>query len=297
MITFSMRAKSSMEAESDLISAMPELAEVEFARKRWDPGLGQRILSVQLHPEKRIFRGTDPECIAHELVGRKLLRSAAKGKQLLFVFAKNDREVVGSRGRNRCWLGIHLGMSGNLRVEPPGFVPGKHDHLVLHQKRQALIFRDARQFGRVRFEQGTEEPEWWRGIGTELHSPEFRLPLMTLFVRRHGRAPIKAVLLNQKGFPGIGNWMADEILWRARIAPGRKGQELNAKKLETLWRTVRFVSRASLRTIGERNMEPPKGWLLHERWRTNGKCPRHKTALRRATIGGRTTAWCPRCQR
>src|SRR5689334_7992719 len=97
MITFSMRAKSSMEAASDLISAMPELAEVEFARKRWDPGLGQRIVAVQLHPEKRIFRGSDPNLIARKLVRQKLLSSVAKGKQLLFVFSSNNSENRGSR--------------------------------------------------------------------------------------------------------------------------------------------------------------------------------------------------------
>jgi formamidopyrimidine-DNA glycosylase len=60
---------------------------------------------------------------------------------------------------------------------------------------------------------------------------------------------------------------------------------------------VRFVARASLRTIGRDNSDPPDGWLVHERWKTSGKCPRHGTTLRRETIGGRTTAWCPRCQR
>jgi len=120
---------------------------------------------------------------------------------------------------------------------------------------------------------------------------------MTQFVRRHRRAPIKAVLLNQQGFPGIGNWMADEILWRAHIAPSHLAGELGEKKLDALWRSARFVARESLRMIGRTNSDPPKSWRLHERWRADGRCPRHKSHLRRATIGGRTTAWCPRCQR
>jgi formamidopyrimidine-DNA glycosylase len=296
MMTFSMRAKSSMEAGSDLISAMPELAEVEYARKRWNPGLGQRIVRVKLHPEKRIFRGTDPNLIVRKLTGQKLLRSVARGKQLLFVFSSHRAKTRKSHDNTQSWLGIHLGMSGDLRVEPPGFTPGKHDHLVLWQKRRALVFRDARQFGRVRFHQGPVEPEWWQTMGPELHTPKFRRALMASFVRHHGRAPIKAVLLNQKGFPGIGNWMADEILWRAHIAPGRLGGKLSEEKLTALWRSARFVARESLRRIGEDNSEPPKTWLLHERWHAGGECPRHHIPLRRATIGGRTTAWCPRCQ-
>ncbi|MEO5718219.1 MAG: DNA-formamidopyrimidine glycosylase family protein [Chthoniobacterales bacterium] len=263
---------------------MPELAEVEYFRKRWDAGLGQEVIAVQLHGEKRIFRGSDLRALQRRVVRQKLRRSEARGKQMLFVFS----------GEN--WLGIHLGMSGHLRIEQAGFCAGTHDHLVLQQKKQALVFRDARQFGRVRFHHGKDTPEWWATGGPEIHSAEFNQSAMNDFVRRHARAPIKAVLLMQSGFPGIGNWMADEILWRAHIAPRRKAGALSAEKLSVLWRSVRFVSRAALATIGRDNSDPPQGWLLHERWRAGGKCPRHGTALRRATIGGRTTAWCPRCQ-
>ncbi len=263
---------------------MPELAEVEYFRKRWDPGIGQTIVAVSLHGEKRIFRGSDVRALSRCLVRQKLLRSSARGKQMLFVFSGGN------------WLGIHLGMSGNLRIEESGFRAGKHDHLVLRQKKLALVFRDARQFGRVRFHHGKDVPDWWTTGVPEIDSAQFSQATMNAFVRRHARAPIKAVLLMQSGFPGIGNWMADEILWRAQIAPRRKAGALNAEKLGALWRSARFVARASLRTIGRDNSDPPKGWLLHERWRAGGKCPRHGTTLRRATIGGRTTAWCPQCQ-
>ncbi len=264
---------------------MPELAEVEYFRKRWDAGIGEKIVAVQLHGEKRVFRETDVHALETCLVRQTFLRSLAYGKQMLFVFSENN------------WLGIHLGMSGNLRVEAVGFEAEKHDHLVLRQKSRALVFRDPRQFGRVRFHHGTKAPDWWPEVALDIQSARYNKRMLRDFVKRHGRAPIKAVLLLQSGFPGIGNWMADEILWRARIAPQRKAAELSTAKLDALWRNVRFVARASLRTIGNDNTDPPKDWLLHERWRPGGKCPRHKTPLRRATIGGRTTAWCPRCQR
>ena len=120
---------------------------------------------------------------------------------------------------------------------------------------------------------------------------------MREFVRRHARAPIKAVLLLQKGFPGIGNWMADEILWRARVAPRTRAGKLREEKLDAVWRATRFVARAALKTIGRDYSDPPKDWLLHVRWREGGKCPRDRSPLRRARIGGRTTVWCPLCQR
>jgi formamidopyrimidine-DNA glycosylase len=264
---------------------MPELAEVEYFRKRWDPGFSQKIVAVQVHGEKRIFRGVDVPALERRLVRQKLLRSEARGKQMLFEFSGGN------------WLGIHLGMSGKLRVEPAGFIAGKHDHLVLQQKERALVFSDARQFGRVRFHHASEAPDWWQASAPEIHSREFTKPALRKFVRRHARAPIKAVLLLQNGFPGVGNWMADEILWRARIAPRISAGKLSDDKLNALWRTTRFVANASLKTIGHDFTDPPSSWLLHERWKRSGKCPRDGTTLRRATIGGRTTAWCARCQR
>jgi formamidopyrimidine-DNA glycosylase len=81
---------------------MPELAEVEFFRKQWDADLGQKIVAVQLHLRKRIFRGSDPREIVKHLTGRRFLRSAARGKQMLFSFSGGN------------WIGIHLGMTGKL---------------------------------------------------------------------------------------------------------------------------------------------------------------------------------------
>jgi formamidopyrimidine-DNA glycosylase len=264
---------------------MPELAEVEYFRKCWDAGLGEKIVAVHLHGEKRIFRGTDVRALGRGLVRQTLLRSRTRGKQMLFEFSDDH------------WLGIHLGMSGKLRLETSKFHPTRHDHLVLQQRKWALVFSDARQFGRIRLHHGKEPPSWWDVSVPEIHSRGFTKSWLREFVRRHARAPIKAVLLLQKGFPGVGNWMADEILWRARIAPRTRAGKLSVEKLGAIWRATRFVAQASLQTIGRDFSDPPKSWLLHERWKTGGKCPRDGTTLRRATIGGRTTAWCPKCQR
>src|SRR4051812_25488386 len=100
---------------------MPELAEVEYYRAKWDAGLRQRVIQVRLHAGKRVFRGSDPEAIKRSLRETTLLTSEARGKQILFRFSKGN------------WLGVHLGMSGSLRVENARFDPGKHDHLVIVQ--------------------------------------------------------------------------------------------------------------------------------------------------------------------
>ena len=263
---------------------MPELAEVEYYRRQWNCGIGAKIAAVHLHSGKRVFRGSSTSELHRRLTGSRLVESRARGKQMLFRFSGGS------------WLGIHLGMSGTLRVEPAQFRAGKHDHLVLQQSKRALVFRDPRMFGRVRFHHGKEPPAWWSDEAPEINSHLFSASFVSGFLLRHARAPIKAVLLLQSGFPGVGNWMADEILWRARIAPAARTGSLTPRQQTVLRRAIRFVSRESIRIIGHDFSDPPRSWLIHQRWKAGGVCPRHRVPLARGTIGGRTTAWCSRCQ-
>jgi formamidopyrimidine-DNA glycosylase len=269
---------------------MPELAEVELSRHVWDVGRAENITRVTLHPHNRIFRGLNPDALARALTGRRLQRSIARGKQLAFVFAKPGTKAPAH------WLGIHLGMAGSLHREPAGsFHPGKHDHLVLWGRRHALVFRDVRHFGRVLSHAGTNEPSWWSAMAPDLTSPAFTLAALVGFLQRRKKAPLKAVLLMQERFPGVGNWLADEILWCARLHPAKRGGDISEKQQRTLWREIRRVCRETIRQIDE-NWNYPKSWLFQHRWRPGGKCPRCRTTLARDTIGGRTTCWCPHCQ-
>lgn len=264
---------------------MPELAEVEYYRKQWNPGVKQKVVEVCLHAKKRIFRGVNAKQLQQVLTGSRLLSSKAHGKQMLFCFSGD------------AWLGIHLGMTGKLRVEPPGFAPEKHDHLVLRQQKQALVFRDARQFGRVLFHVGKSEPVWWAKRATEISSKEFTKAALEQILQRHRKAPLKAVLLMQHRFPGVGNWMADEILWQAKINPKVGAGELTPAAVKVLHAKTRFVCSEALRIIGKDFSDPPASWLFRYRWRKGGHCPRCKAALKHGTVGGRTTCWCPNCQK
>jgi formamidopyrimidine-DNA glycosylase len=276
---------------------MPELAEVEWYRKQWDPGLGDEIVGLDLHAQNRVFRGTNPRGLQRRLIGQRFVNSHRRGKRMVFKFSGDNPEIIGARENIRSWLGIHLGMTGKIHVEPPDFRPSKHDHLVLNQRARALVFTDSRQFGRVHFHHGSDEPAWWNSNVPEIVSPDFDKKFVSRFLDRHRKAPIKAVLLMQSGFPGIGNWMADEILWRAKILPAKRTAKLTASGRAAILRSAKFVARKSLQTLGQDFSDPPKNWLIHQKWKRDGICPRHRTLLRHAIIGGRTTAWCPRCQR
>ncbi len=263
---------------------MPELAEVEYFRRRWDPGVGRKVLDVGLHAEKRIFRGNDLATLQRILPGARLIGSEARGKQMLFRFSKG------------VWIGIHLGMTGELRHEPAGFARGKHDHLVLRQAEQSLVFSDPRLFGRVLFHHGAGEPEWWSRLPPALTSTDFTLERMQAFLRRRARSPLKGVLLLQEFFIGIGNWMADEILWRAKIHPRRAAGRLSDAEARVVWKAIRFVCNGALTIVARDYSDPPPSWLFRHRWENGGRCPKDGSVLDRATIGGRTTAWCPKCQ-
>jgi formamidopyrimidine-DNA glycosylase len=264
---------------------MPELAEVEYYRRQWDAGLGRHIVRVALHAEKRLFRGADVAALEKALTGARLLGSEGHGKQMLFRF---------SRG---AWLGIHLGMSGRLRVDAPDDPVGQHDHLVVFQKKRRLVFSDPRTFGRVRFAFGKEAPEWWRSLPPALTSHDFTLSVLRERLQRARRAPVKAVMLDQAAFPGIGNWMADEILWQVKLHPATRAGELSAEQQHALWQKTRAICRTTMKTIGVDWTDPPKRWLIHRRWQKRGRCPRDGTLLDHGTIAGRTTAWCPVCQK
>ena len=269
---------------------MPELAEVEFYRKRWHlAARGETVRAVLGHPEKRLLRAVDFPALRAALVGTRFEDSSAAAKQMLFRFGP-DR-----------WLGIHLGMSGELSVREPSYPPGRHDHLAIVTDRHNLVFTDPRMFGAVVFHRGPAAPEWWTRLAPPVLSASFTVPAVAAFLRRRARAPLKSVLLMQERFPGIGNWMADEILWRSGLHPARPAGSLAPAEVRTLWRECRRVARLALAAIAGRgrklpadlNIGIPDTWLFRHRWEPGGRCPRTGQPLARAVIGGRTTCWSP----
>ena len=100
----------------------------------------------------------------------------------------------------------------------------------------------------------------------------------------------------QERFPGIGNWMADEVLWRAGFHPKAKAGAFGPLAVRRLRATLREVCRDALRVIGKDWSDPPDSWLFNHRWDKGGRCPRTRGPLSHVTIGGRTTCWSPRRQ-
>jgi formamidopyrimidine-DNA glycosylase len=263
---------------------MPELAEVAYYARQWDAGHGKRVLAVETHPKSRVFRGSDAKKLGAALEGTKLKAALTHGKQMLFEFSGGH------------WLTLHLGMTGALEAKKEPYESGKHDHLVLHTKELALVFTDPRQFGAVQYFHGKTAPAFWRALPSQPMNEAFTPAFFAEVMRRHARVPLKALLLDQRYFPGIGNWMADEILWQTRLPPHVLSGTVDEKRAHTLWKVTRKICSVSLKTIGQDWGDPPKSWLMLHRWEDGGKCPRCGSDLKRETVRGRTACWCPKCQ-
>jgi len=264
---------------------MPELAEVLYFSRRWAPALDQKISRVHLHDRKRILRGVCTAQMRSSLRGQPLRTIQTHGKQMLFRFG-SDR-----------WLGVHLGMTGKLSAEPPDHFPAKHDHLILYTRTHALVFQDPRLFGRIRFDRSPQPPGWWSSLPSQVLGREFSVPRLSGILTKRGRTPLKPLLLLQEFFPGIGNWMADEILWQARLHPRTLAGALGHPAIARLHSKIQKVSKEAIRIIGRDWSDPPRSWLFLHRWKDGGQCPRCRRALIRKPVGGRTTCWCPGCQK
>lgn len=264
---------------------MPELAEVSYSCSLWKKGLGKNISDVITHPTSRVFRENNRAEFTKCLMGAKLESSSTHGKQMLFSFCENK------------WLGIHLGMTGSLGLESAGYTPTRYDALVLKQPGQTLTFRDPRQFGRLRLHLGKCLPNWWSKLPTSMLDNDFQLKILSNALARHARRPVKALLLDQRYFPGMGNWMADEVLWRTGLHPATLGGNVKLPVTENLFKQILFVVRGSMKSVGKHGGDPPKGWLFHARWKDGLLCPKTKSPLVREQIGGRTSCWCPTLQK
>lgn len=266
------------------IPHMPELAEVFYYSKQWDEGQNQTIQSVALHENARVFRGCDLSALKSGLEGQKLRGHRTHGKQIFFEFSSGH-----------C-LGVHLGMTGEIKSMPQPYEPQKHDHLVLHTQKLVLVFTDPRMFGLIEYLTDKGLKETLAGLPPQSMEAAFTIELLQSILHRHAKSPLKALLLDQRYFPGVGNWMADEAMWQMRLLPTTPAGELNAVQTKLLRTTLKKICEVALKTIGVDWTDPPESWLFLHRWDKAKSCPRCGVGLIKEELRGRTACWCPNCQ-
>jgi formamidopyrimidine-DNA glycosylase len=155
---------------------------------------------------------------------------------------------------------------------------------------------DARRLGRIRLRHDprSEPPISLLGFDALLDLPS---PARFLQLLSERGAPIKALLLDQSFAAGVGNWIADEVLYQARIAPRRRARSLSAEEGRRLRGALRRVIAVAV-GAGSESDRFPRSWLFHHRWgRRAGATTARGERIHHDTIGGRTTAWVPTVQR
>lgn len=266
---------------------MPELPEVESWRELCRThAQGKHIQRVFAARDPIVFQGVTPLRFSRALRGRRVRAVHRKGKLLWWEL---DR---------RPWPLFHFGMTGSMRVaEETGprsprsrFV--KAEFLFEDGLRLAMI--NKRRLGRIRL---VEDPESEPPV-SELGLDPYLTPPTARGLRAivaHRKAPVKAVLLNQHLFAGVGNWIADEVLYQAGVAPTRPCTTLSPAEITALAAKLRSVVRQAVER-GAYSGNFPRTWLFHRRWDWKPRIAAGES-LRVDTVGGRTSVWDPKRQR
>jgi len=270
---------------------MPELPEVETTVRGLVPVLeGRRLARVEAR--RADLRRAFPVDLRQRLTGARV---TGLGRRAKYGLVHTDRDET---------MVFHLGMSGKWRIDPADL--GPHDHLLLETDDGRLaVLNDARRFGSVDLVPTAELESWppFAAMGPEPLGPDFNSD--QLLKALAGRtAPIKAMLLDQSIVAGLGNIYVCEALHMARIAPSRAAGRLSRPRLERLVEAIRSVLVAAIEAGGSslRDYARPSGELgyFSKQWRVygrEGETCECGALIRRRNDSGRSTFFCPRCQR
>jgi formamidopyrimidine-DNA glycosylase len=267
---------------------VPELPEVETIRAQLAPRLVGRTLTRVEILDPRLTRPYDLFEVTEELEGDVVHAVERRGKYLLL------------RLESGFGLLVHLRMTGGF-----GFAPATHERAVIElDDGTRLVYRDVRRFGTwLVLEEAELEPYLTSKNGPEPLGPRFTSGWLAPQLARR-RAPVKAVLLDQRVVAGLGNIYADEALWRARLNPLRPANTLSEDEVARLVRAIRAALRAGIERQGStlRDYAAPDGasGSMQEEFRVYGRpgapCPRCGTPIACTRLAGRATHFCPSCQ-
>jgi formamidopyrimidine-DNA glycosylase len=285
---------------------MPELPEVETVRRGLAPSLvGKRI--ARARTKRADLRFPFPKRFAARLSGRRVDALERRAKYML---ARLDDGNV--------WI-THLGMTGRWSILGAKTQPGDfyyseppdptHTHVVIEMEHGArLEFNDPRRFGYMDLiaEEALDAHPWFKGMGPEPLGNEFHLPYLKRALSGK-RTSIKAALLDQRIVAGLGNIYVVEALHRAGIPPTKEAGRISGVRLERLYHAIRAVLEEAIEAGGSTisdyaGANGEQGGFQH-RFRVydreGEKCikPNCGGTIVRETHGGRSSFWCPRCQR
>lgn len=277
---------------------MPELAEVEYGRKVADKvAKGQKITEIRCSPDDIIFEDGAQET-EQALLNASVVSTHRHGKYIWFELNRKP------------WPIFHFGMTGAFRApdiapieldskirEAPGEWPPRFTkiHMVFEDGRE-LVMTNARRLGRIKLRDDPKHEDPINQLGFDPYS---ELPTLDTFagLLTKRTLKLKGLLLDQRFAAGIGNWLADEILFHARLDPRRSTAELDDQEIQKLHEAMQYVVHTAVSVDADKNRFP-SSWLFHHRWGKKSEAEVEGGHLvEHITLGGRTTAWVPSLQR
>ena len=263
---------------------MPELAEVESWRELSEScARGKVIAKIYAPSDPIVFSTASARRFAAALQGRRVTAARRRGKHLWWEMDA------------RPWPAFHFGMTGSFRVYDHAAQRAKYTKVeFLFDDGMRLGMINKRRLGRIRLFDDPESSPPISELGRDPFLEPFTRSVMSNLIRSR-KAPVKALLLNQSLFAGVGNWLADEVLYQAKLDPRRKGNELHDAELGRLARKLNLVVRKAVE-LGAYSGNFPRSWLFHRRWDWKERIAAGER-LKTATIGGRTTVWDPERQK
>ena len=273
---------------------MPELPEVEVTRRGVAPHIEGRVVE-QVVCRREGLRWPFPAGLSELLAGRRILGTGRRGKYLLVHFEHGT-------------LIVHLGMSGHLRVLPPGIELKKHDHFDLvvsdgHQK-QVLRLHDPRRFGALLYLTDALTHPLLANLGPEPLDQDFSGGW--LYRRSRGRrVSVKSFIMDNATVVGVGNIYAQESLFLAGIHPSRPAGRISEARYQRLALAIRSVLAKAIEAGGTTlrdftSADGQPGYFAQQLLvygRAGEPCPQCAEPLRGGRHGQRSTVYCPRCQR
>jgi formamidopyrimidine-DNA glycosylase len=276
---------------------MPELPEVELvARALNDLVAGRRVETAQLL-RPSLAPETTPSAFARRLRGRRVVRVGRRGKHILFEL-DGDLHLV-----------AHLRMTGRFLLLPARTPAPKHTHAVFRlDDGRRLVFTDQRHFGMMKLVRSGElqEAKELRALAPEPFSDEFTPGyLRAVFSRTH--RTLKETLIDQTKVTGLGNIYAAEAMFIARVNPFAAAADLSPRRLPRLHRAILEVFAESIAHGSTMNVDPQDiegsyyGGAYEDRWRVYDRegepCGNCRATIKRFVHAGRSTYYCPRCQK